>query len=132
MKVPQIYIYLDYNSSYYTILNRPQLPSIIVRQSRAIALEAFKILNNQTPVYLSDILTYKPHSHYLRYTNTVEVVKVMIHHMMAYHSSNGGFTVTRLLRNYIYGTFQVSNSYMGMQMLILFKRLFLCLSFLLI
>ena len=28
-----------------------------VRRLRAIALETFKILNNQTPVYLSDIFT---------------------------------------------------------------------------
>ena len=43
---------------------------------RAIALEAFKILNNQTPVYLSDLLTYKPHSYSFRYTNTVEIPQV--------------------------------------------------------
>ena len=55
------YIYQDYNSSYDTLLGKSKLPSLKVRRLRAIALEAFKILNNQTPVYLSDILIYKPH-----------------------------------------------------------------------
>ena len=34
------------------------------------------MLNNQTPVYLSDLLTYKSHSYYFRYTNTVEIFQV--------------------------------------------------------
>ena len=67
------FIYQDYNSSYDTLLGKSQLPSLKVIRLRAIALEAFKILNNQTPVYLSDILTYKPHSYSFRYTNTVEM-----------------------------------------------------------
>ena len=54
-------------------LVKSKLPSLKVRRLRAIALEAFKILNNQKPVYLSDILTYKPHSYSFRYTNTVEI-----------------------------------------------------------
>ena len=53
------FIYQDYNSSYDTLLDKSKLPSLKVRRLRAIALEAFKILNNQTPVCLSDILTYK-------------------------------------------------------------------------
>ena len=51
-------------------------PSLRVRRLRAIALEAFKILSNQTPVYLSDLLTFKSHSYSFRYTNTVEVPQV--------------------------------------------------------
>ena len=51
---------------------------------RSIALEAFKILNNQTPVYLSDILTYfmlkniyfKLHCYSFSNTNTVEIPQV--------------------------------------------------------
>ena len=46
------FIYQDYASSYDTLLNKFQLPSLKVRRLRAIALEAFKILSNQTPVYL--------------------------------------------------------------------------------
>ena len=55
------FLYQDYNSFYDTLLGKSKLPSLKVIRLRAIALEAFKILNNQTPVYLSDILTYKLH-----------------------------------------------------------------------
>ena len=71
-----IYMYKDYNSSYDTLLGKSKLPSLNVRRLGAIALEAFKILNNQTPVYMCDILTYKPHSYSFRYTNTVEIPQV--------------------------------------------------------
>ena len=69
------FIYQDYASSYDTLLNKSQLPSLRVRRLRAIVL-AFKILSNQTPVYLSDLLTFKSHSYSFRYTNTVEVPQV--------------------------------------------------------
>ena len=36
----------DYDSSYESLLLKSQLPSLKVRRLRAIALEAFKILNN--------------------------------------------------------------------------------------
>ena len=51
-------------------------PVVGFRRLRAIALEAFKILSNQTPVYLSDLLLFKSHSYSFRYTNTVEVPEV--------------------------------------------------------
>ena len=57
------FIYQDYNFSYDTLLGKSKLPSLKVRRLRTIALEAFKILNNQTSVYLSDILIYKPQVH---------------------------------------------------------------------
>ena len=67
-------IYQDYSSSYDMLVSRSQLPSLRVRRLRAIMLEAFKILNNQIPVYLSDLLTYKSHSYSFRHT--VEVLQV--------------------------------------------------------
>ena len=69
-------IYQDYNSIYDILLDKSKLPSLKVKRLRAIALEAFKILNNQTPVYLNDFLTYKPHSYSFRFTNTVEIPQV--------------------------------------------------------
>ena len=36
----------------------------------------FKILNNQTPLYLNDILTHKSHSYRFSFTNTVKVPQV--------------------------------------------------------
>ena len=53
------FIYSDYNSSYESLLVKYQLPSLKVRRLKSIALESFKILNNLTPVYLNDLLTFK-------------------------------------------------------------------------
>ena len=41
-----------------------------------IALESFKILNNLSPVYLNDLLTFKKHSYSFRYQKTVEAPQV--------------------------------------------------------
>ena len=49
--------YRDYNSSYESLLMKSQLPSLKVRRLRAIALEAFKIIYNLSPVYSNDLLT---------------------------------------------------------------------------
>ena len=52
------FVYRDYDSSYDSLLLKSQLPSLKVRRLWAIALEAFKILNNLSPVYLNDLLTF--------------------------------------------------------------------------
>ena len=70
------FIYRDYDSSYESFLMKSQLPSLKVRRMRAIALEAFKILNNLSPVYLNDRLTFKNLSYSFRYTQTVEIPQV--------------------------------------------------------
>ena len=67
------FIYRDYDSSYESLLMKSQLPSLKVRPLRAIALEAFKILNNLPPIYLNDLLTFKNLSYSFRYTQTVEI-----------------------------------------------------------
>ena len=41
-----------------------------------MALEAFKILNNQGPVYLHDLLNFKNQNYSFRYTRTAEIPKV--------------------------------------------------------
>ena len=48
----------DYHSSYESLLMKSQLPSLKVRRLRAIALKACKILNNLSPVYLNDLITF--------------------------------------------------------------------------
>ena len=68
--------YRDYDSSYELLLMKSQLPSLKARRLRAIALGAFKILNNLSPVYLNDILTFKNLSYSFRYTQTVEIPQV--------------------------------------------------------
>ena len=70
------FIYRDYDSSYESLLLKSQFPSLKVRRLRAIALEAFKILNNLSPVYLNDLLTFKNLSYSFRYTQTVEIPQV--------------------------------------------------------
>ena len=49
------FTYRDYHSSYESLLMESQLPSLKVRHLPAIALEAFKILNNLSSVYLNDL-----------------------------------------------------------------------------
>ena len=49
------FTYRDYYSSYESLLMESQLPSFKVRRLPAIALEAFKILNNLSSVYLNDL-----------------------------------------------------------------------------
>ena len=70
------FIYRDYDSSYESLLLKSQLPSLKVRRLRAIALEAFKILSNLSPVYLNDLLTFKNLSYSFRHTQTVEIPQV--------------------------------------------------------
>ena len=70
------FIYRDYESSYESLLIKSQLPSLKVRRLRAIAADAFKILNNLSPVYLNDLLAFKNLSYSFRYTKTVEIHQV--------------------------------------------------------
>ena len=70
------FIYSDYTSSYDSLFVKSKLPSLTVRRLRAVALESFKILNNLTPAYLNDLLTFKNHSYSFRYQKTVEVLQV--------------------------------------------------------
>ena len=70
------FIYRDYDSNFESMLIKSHLPSLKVRRLRAIALEAFKILNNSSPVYLNDLLTFKNLSYSFRYTKTVEISQV--------------------------------------------------------
>ena len=53
------FIYSDYSSSYESLLIKSQLPSLKVRRMRPIALQSTKILNNLSPAYLNDLLTFK-------------------------------------------------------------------------
>ena len=70
------FIYRAYDSRYESLLIISHFPYLKVRRLRAIALEAFKILNNLSPVYLNDLLTFKNISYSFRYTKTVEILQV--------------------------------------------------------
>ena len=52
------FIYNDYISDYDTLLFNSKKPTLKLRRLRTMALEAFKILNNQGPVYLHDLLNF--------------------------------------------------------------------------
>jgi hypothetical protein len=41
-----------------------------------MAIEVFKIINKQTPVYLHDLVTIKKSSYSFRYNNTVNIPRV--------------------------------------------------------
>ena len=45
--------------AYESLLIKSQLTPLKVRRLRSAALESFRILNNLTPVYLNDLLTFK-------------------------------------------------------------------------
>lgn len=70
------FIYNDYVSDYDSLLQKSQLPSLRVRRLRTVALETFKIIHKQCPVYLHDLLNVKQTSYSFRYSNTTEIPQV--------------------------------------------------------
>jgi CRISPR/Cas system-associated endoribonuclease Cas2 len=50
------FIYEDQNSTYEELLEKSKLPSLKVRRIRTIAIETFKIINKQRPLYLHDLV----------------------------------------------------------------------------
>jgi hypothetical protein len=63
------FIYNNSDSSYENLLEKSQLPSLRLRRLRSMAIEVFKIINKQTPVYLHDLVTIKKSSYSFRYNN---------------------------------------------------------------
>jgi hypothetical protein len=53
------FIYNNSDSSYENLLEQSQLPSLRLRRLRSMAIEVFKIINKQTPVYLHDLVNLK-------------------------------------------------------------------------
>jgi hypothetical protein len=49
----------EYTSSYEDLLCKSKLPSLKVRRLRTFALEVFKIVNKDCPVYLFDLIDIK-------------------------------------------------------------------------
>ena len=75
---PLRFIYDDYLSDYNTLLIKSKLPSLKIRRIRTMAIETFKIINKQCPVYLHDLIKMK-HQHYsFRYYNTAYVPRGMV------------------------------------------------------
>jgi hypothetical protein len=70
------FIYNNSDSSYENLLEQSQLPSLRLRRLRSMAIEVFKIINKQTPVYLHDLVTIKKSSYSFGYNNTVNIPRV--------------------------------------------------------
>ena len=69
-------VFNDFESSYETLLERVNMPSLHVNRIRLIATESFKILHKMTPLYLQDLLSYKNSAYSFRYDNLIDVPRV--------------------------------------------------------
>ena len=69
-------VFNDFVSSYESLLDRVNMPTLHISRIRLIANETFKILNNMSPVYLQDLVSYKNSTYSFRYDNLVEVPRV--------------------------------------------------------
>ena len=67
------FIYNDYTSSYDQLLEKSNLPSLKIRRMRAMALEVFKIINNQCPLFLQDLVQQRNSTYNFRYQKTLEL-----------------------------------------------------------
>ena len=74
------FIYEEYNCDYESLLKKSGLPSLQIRRLRTIAIEVFKILHKDCPVYLHDIINFKSSNYSFRKQHTVEVPRVRTTH----------------------------------------------------
>ena len=70
------FIYNDKNSSYEKLLEISLLPSLKVMRLRTIAVETFKIINKDNPVFLQDLVSIKNTLYNFRNTNTADMPRV--------------------------------------------------------
>ena len=69
-------VFNDFDSSYETLRERVNMPTLHISRIRLIAVETFKILHKMSPVYLQDLLSYKNSIYSFRYDNLVDVPRV--------------------------------------------------------
>ena len=69
-------VFNDFISSYESILDRINMPTLHISRIRLIALETFKILHKLTPVHLQDLVSYKNSTYSFRYKNLVDLLRV--------------------------------------------------------
>ena len=67
------FIYNDYVLNYEELLEKSKMPSLKVRRLRSIAIETFKIIHKESPIYLHDLVNIKKHIYSFRYENTADV-----------------------------------------------------------
>jgi hypothetical protein len=57
------------------------MPSLKVRRLRSIAIETFKIISKESPIYLHDLVNIIKHNYSFRYENTaVDIHKSKLIH----------------------------------------------------
>ena len=61
---------------YDELLSKSKLPSLKVRRMRSLAIEVYKVINKECPVYLQDSIHIKNNSYSFRYQNIVELPQV--------------------------------------------------------
>jgi hypothetical protein len=66
------FIYEDYSASYDELLSKSKLLSLKVRRMRSLAIEVFKVINKECPVYLQDLIHIKNNSYSFRYPEFVQ------------------------------------------------------------
>ena len=74
--IPAKSLIIPSNSSYEDLLCKSKLPSLKVRRLRTFALEVFKIVNKDYPVYLFDLIDIKNTSYSFRYQNKAALPQV--------------------------------------------------------
>ena len=62
-------VFKDFDSSYETLIERVNMPTLHISRIRLIAVETFKILLKMSTVYLQDLLSYKNYIYCFRYDN---------------------------------------------------------------
>ena len=71
------FIYNDYVLNYEELLEKSKMPaSLKVRRLRSIAIETFKIIHKESPIYLHDLVNIKKHNDSFWYENTADVPSV--------------------------------------------------------
>ncbi|XP_071123309.1 uncharacterized protein [Mytilus edulis] len=87
------FIYEDFDSDYETLLLKSGLPSLKIRRLRMMAIETFKILHKESPVYLHDIINFKNVSYTFRKQQTVEIPQVRTTHFGLHSLRYAGATL---------------------------------------
>ena len=67
------FIYDDTDSTYEELLAKSKLPTLKIRRIITIAIETFKIVNKNSPLYLHDLITIKQSKYSFRYQNTASI-----------------------------------------------------------
>jgi hypothetical protein len=71
-----MFIFEDYYSSYENLLEKSKLPSLKIRRLKTIAVETFKIIHQNSPSYLHDLINIKFQNYNFRSQETAVLPRV--------------------------------------------------------